>query len=143
MKIINSNQNNILNVQKKKRNYSHPNFTIYQNKYFKRSFPVINSLIPTNTYSPKKKKHSKLYKNLTDIFQEEDYLFSIIDKILEKEKTKRFLDRKKKLQKYPETITINLIENPSNNIYNNKTNINNCLIKEHLNKNHKNKFYNY
>ena len=136
IKNINKNQHKVITDSQD--NYIQPFYRSYKLQFYNKHFPVLTSLFATHTdsspssssSSPIKKKHSKLKKNLTNIFHGEDYLSSIIEKILEKERAKSSFKHHKK--KYPKRVNINLFEDSVNNIDNNKLNIDSCRIKSKI-----------
>ena len=148
LKIMEDNSNfsfkdgNFKNIQ----NLIHTNSKSFNKKMSKKNFPVLNSLITINnsvefSSTEKKPKKTILKKNLTDIFRREDYLISIIYKILEKEKIEK--QQQTKGTKKPEKVIINLFDDPSKEIYKNNLNINSCVIKSNSKKRNNNIYYNY
>ena len=113
----------IINNQKNFQHVNNNNYRTYQKELNKNYFPFLNSFKIIHNNSDKFLQPHKSRLNLTEIFRSEDYLSSIIKKILKEEKEKRQSD--KKLTKRPKIVFIDLTNHS-------KTNDNNNLIKENI-----------
>ena len=128
------------------RNYEQNHYQTYTANFFKNRFPVLTSLRKINNsnelgFKKNNRNNTALKKNKTDFFRKKD-LSSLIYNILGKKENK--LNSLEKIKEGPPIVTINLEDNPSEDLINNKLNIDSCKIKQNqTGKNKKNKYLNY
>ena len=135
----------IINNSKNFQLLNNNNYRTYQKEFYKSDFPFLNSFRKINN-SEELSQHHKSRLNLTEIARSEDYLSSIINKILKKEKEKKQSD--KKSIKHPLIVSIDLTNddktNDNNNIIKkNILNIKSCIIKANKRVKHLSNYCNY
>jgi len=135
----------IINNQKNLQHLNNINYRTYQKEFYIKNFPFLNSLRINNNSDEFLQPH-KSRLNLTEILRSEDYLSSLIKKILEKEKGKKQSDTKK--TKHPKIVSIDLTTNTktydiNNLIKENILNIKSCIIKTNKRIKHQSNYFNY
>ena len=135
----------IINNQKNLQHFNNINYRTYQKEFYIKNFPFLNSLRINNNSDEFLQPH-KSRLNLTEILRSEDYLSSLIKKILEKEKGKKQSDTKK--TKHPKIVSIDLTTNTktydiNNLIKENILNIESCIIKTNKRIKHQSNYFNY
>ena len=136
----------IINIPKNLQHFNNNNYRTYQKEFYKNYFPFLNSFRIIHNNSDEFLQPHKSKLNLTEIFRNEDYLSSRIEKILMKEKEKRQSD--KNVTKHPKIVSIDLTNDTKNNDNNNLIkenilNIKSCIIKTNKRIKHQSNYCNY
>ena len=137
----------IINNKKNMQHFNKNNYRIYQKEFYMNYFPFLNSFrIFRNSNELLQPHKSRL--NLTEIFRSEDYLSSITERLLTKEKEKIKKQSDKKLTKHPKIVSIDLSSDAKTNDINNLIkenilNIKSCIIKTNKSIKHQSNYCNY